>query len=1266
MTTIKQPFWLRIAILLFCLTAAAGAFASLENAWDSLLKNEVETAKPQFQAVLDAGQSEEALRGLLFCAWTRGDSPETAKILARLVSEYPDSPYTAAYLSLWSGSELHGWPVSERARILEEAYKKSASSAHRQIVAYKWMETLDMRLDDGVEATARKAGVLVDGWNVLGPFGRLGTADFFAPFGPETGFRDSYSGWRSKVQFQPIERPDLTGLVEFGALIQPDTGVAYAVNALESKSDAEAWLTVYSPSAVQVWWNGKPVTEKAHYFLHTGKAHTVSVPVRKGKNLLTIKSQKVHSAWWVRAALQSQGNEPLDVVSIPFQWQDYASLFLLPFEAAASRAEESVAELSPYPFGFPDASSPGERTARQILLAAWYGDRGEYETARRYYLEAGQSASEFALPYSLYGDASLRLAEERTGSKSRFHQEAEVAFRKALQLDPACKSALIGLVTYFLDRDQTDQALDCLDQHLAQYPSVRDEDRSNLILYSYGILYSRKNFELDSARAYQDALDGWVPSYEVYRLLFDYYRRNNETGKAGELIARALREFPAFEPFLERAGRLETNPAVSEDALGFLHRALRIHPDRISYAFLLGDVLENRGQIDEAHDWYGTLVKRYPLHPRLLERQAALDYLNAGRDSALASYEKAFGAAPHRMAPFRALRDAGGQSDFPYQKYDVNLADIDPSEADRWKESRASAIYLLDIMVLDIHEDGSYDQYIHQAIKVMNQEGMRKWAEVVIPKGGQVEIVMAKTIAPDGTEWDVSNIQDLSGQQSLSMYGIEPGVILEYAYLERIGRNEPGANFCGGGYFFGSDDDPMLISKLTIVKPESIPLHLERNPHDFEPEVSRDNGWIVYEWEKRYSEGLKPERFAPPLGQRVPSLQWSTCPDWMPFAERQRMSIWGYEESMPAIDSMVKQIQEESQSKREFVEKAYDYVRTRIEETAGGFTTADTWVLGAGGKFQKMRLVRQMLKKAGIDVRMALSVDTEQEGGYHPMPVLNYPGSLILTVPRQEGISERILLDFSSRFAPMGSVDPISRKQAAFFFDTEAPYFEPLDPVLWERGLVDRQYRLTVRDDRSAAIEGQYAYDYLYDRQIREALTNPEVKQRLADSQLAGDLRGIQIEKSDLQDLEDIKKPPRLTFTGVIPDIVKPKGERTWTLSPVLVRSEAASIVAEPTRQFPMEFATSPQWNPLDIRLDLSGWIEKGAAIYLPEDMVLITEFGFYSLYYEWHNKEVIVRRSFLIPKQKIEPEAYSRFVNFCRIIDQSEDLDIMITLPSS
>jgi putative thioredoxin len=56
-------------------------------------------------------------------------------------------------------------------------------------------------------------------------------------------------------------------------------------------------------------------------------------------------------------------------------------------------------------------------------------------------------------------------------------EEAEATFRRALELDPRCDRALLGLAGVLADRDQEDDALALLDRILPGSPSRQDADR---------------------------------------------------------------------------------------------------------------------------------------------------------------------------------------------------------------------------------------------------------------------------------------------------------------------------------------------------------------------------------------------------------------------------------------------------------------------------------------------------------------------------------------------------------------------------------------------------------------------------------------------------------------------------------------------------------------------------------------------------------------------------------------------------------------------
>ncbi|MBD3268055.1 DUF3857 domain-containing protein, partial [bacterium] len=1112
-------------------------------------------------------------------------------------------------------------------------------------------------------AASKNAGILLDHWSVIGPFGKTGYGDFFLPFGPENQFQSSYDGWQKTVKWNRFEKIDKTGMVDFDSLIYPTDGIAYAANVVEGKTPGSALLSIYSPADFRVWWNGEPVCEKNHQYLNTRKVSSARVEINKGPNLLVVKTKRF-SSWWMRASLQSIKKQPVSFSSRPFKPANFATYYLQPFESHIQQKEIIEPAQTPYLYQIKKEGEPSQWIAKSIFLSEWYSDRSEFNSAREWLQAVIAEKPGFALPRILLGDVSLRLASIRSGSKARYHREAEQAFQKALDLAPRSRGALIGLQSYYLDRDQVDQALDRFDEHMQAYPELLQEGYAGLLHYSYGLLYSRKGFWVESNRKFRQVLDGFVPSYQLYSHLFDQFMQNRDSDHAMQVAKEALSTFPAYVPFLRMATRLPVKQARELNLIDLVDRALEIHPHSLRYAMVIPEIYKKFGKLKTARSFYQTLRERFPNRPQILKQEAKLSFLLEDRDRALELSRAVYQQQPRDMQAFRTLRDVAEKTNFAYQKYDVQLEDIDINKAKKWESSRASVIFLLDIMVMEFHDHGTYDQYIHQAIQIQNQEGMDKWAEVVIPSGGNVEIIHARTITPDGTVWAVSNVQDLNQQQSLSMYGLEPGAIVEYAYLQRTGRDDPGMNVNSGGYYFGSDDDPMLLSKLTMIKPNHLPFHLASHPADLTPEISQEAGKTVYQWEKWMQDGLKPEPFSPHLAQRVPSIEWTTCADWQTLAERLIASKWGREESSPAVREIAETLKQETANQEEYLKRVYEWIRLNIEDASGGSTTADTVVLKAGSSYQKLRLAHHLLHLNGIESHSVIALDNEKDNGFRPMPNIAYPGYTLLLVPRQEGIAERTFLDFSSRFIPFDHLNPRVRKQVAFKIGVPAPYLEPLDPALWEHGLIERHAEFTLQEDRSSQITGFYVYKDTYDQQIREILTNPEVKQRLVDAQLAQDFQGIQIDEHSISNPDNLEIAPRIDFKGSLPDVIKPVGEKNaLKISPMFIKADAAKLITDVSREHAIQFDSSPMRDLLRIKIDFSAYLEKSAAIQLPKDLLLLTQFGYYSLFYEWVGKEVWITRSLLIPPQRIDVEDYTYFVEFCRKIDQAEDRDIRIQL---
>lgn len=1251
-----------LACITLWITVAGSALATtpLEDGFADLVEGRVAEARTTFHGVLTGMDEGElgALKGLALTAWAQGEIPGVVEHLAALIERYPDNPMLATWLAASSQTIFQGWPLEDRVATLRAALSRSPNEPNHSLLLDELAMVLDMQMNEEAADAARQAGVLIDHWAMVGPFGKHGQADMRLPFGPEQAWQSSWEGWLRTVETVPVEPVSPVGMIFPEALVYPQHGVVYWFHVVESDKDASAWLNVRCPVGLRMWWNGEPVAEKNESALQTANVVSSRVDLAAGRNLLVLKVPAFANGWF-RVLLQPD-DSALAVRSVPFEQDEWESTWLKPFEIEHETNHVSQGRVSEFPIEMGDAFNDIHQSERDIWLGLWHLDRQEFAAAIQRFDDARERHPRFWLAHTLYAEACRELARSRPGSRVRLLQNAETAFRTVLENEPDNKNAFIGMLSYQLEMGQVDSAMERMNTTLEAYPDLKSRGYSGMLNYTRAMVLASKNFTAESRQILNDLRDGFLPTLDVYAWLYDGYAEARNHSRAASVIEEAVNTMPVYPAFVQRALSLDDVSLKTVSILDVLKTRMERHPQSIRFALDYGAALESRHHLEDAEAFYQTLATRFPHNEAVQSRLARLYSITGEAEAAMNAYAEWYDIRPRAMEPFRALREGPAERTFPYEEYDAQLGDIDVTEAQRWSDTRASGIYLLDIMVLEIHDDGTYDQYIHQAIQVLNQDGIRRWAEVVIPRGPNVELLQARTITPRGLVWDVFAVQDVGGQQSLSMFGVEPGAIIEYAYLERTGRADPGLNVYSGGYFFGSDNDPMLLSKLTIIRPEGFPFHLDANPEDFVGTETRKDGKIITVWENRLQDGLKEENFAPPLAERVPSLQWTTGRDWMTFVERLRQSLYGVEEESPLLVEHAETLSRGVEDSEALVEAVYEWVRTEIEATSGGQTTLDTFVMRAGSEYGRLMLARQLLRILGIQTHVVAVLDNDEQDGFRPMPFPSYPARVMVLVPEQEGIDEPIAFDFSSRFASLGSLPGHVKKQVALIYDDTVPYLDPLFPELWEQARMEREIHLTLNEDRSASVWANYRYGHGIDMQIRELLTNPEVKDRLVDAQITNDFRGVQVDESSIVAPDDISVWPELAFRGTMPDVVISSGD-VLEVNPLLVKTEASGFIREPTREFSVEFSGSPSQDPLRISIDLSEFFGISTTIELPDDVFLLTEFGYYSLFYEWLGSSVVVRRSFLIPPQTIMPDQYSRFTEFCRAIDRLESRAIRI-----
>ncbi|HOE10264.1 MAG TPA: hypothetical protein PLQ35_05655 [bacterium] len=1234
--------------------------------WDALLKNDLVQAEILFDKALHENPADlDALDGMALVQWTRGNMPRAADLWMELAVKGASRPWWSGYMAALALPELQGIPVKNRERLLKDLTSESGPlSGDRRVQA--WREYLEWaeKWADPVQAkrAVERSGVVSDWWFVAGPFGAYGTMDLWEPFPPETDLSPlSFPGWISSVTRTEIPVPDPAGMLDLDSLIYPSRGTAYAFTAVLSEGEADALLTIESPSNYVVWWDGKPLAIRCLQRRDFQVETTVQVRLRAGLIPILVKSCRRGSEWWVRVSLR-----PIDANTLP-NW------------SIAEKDESILKNLVFYPIDnrTPKRYRPpmivigsGEMAARpyENVLASLYGAladfrKGEFSPAQQRLSPALKA--NIAQAYSLLGDLKMREAAYRPPSRSRLQREAETAYRKAIELYPATLGAHIGLITYLLDRDNTDQALESLKKVEPILKEANIEYRAG-IDYAYGLLYYRKNWMDESLGALQRASESLPPSAEIFRRIARIQADWGNRVEALETLKKGLTAYPHNGSLLEEAIAVLSGGPLDPSVSATFEQTLQIHPFSLGDHLRMVQALRSAGLREQAGTLCAKIRELYPYRPEPLTESARLEAEKPSTrlpNTAIDLYRKALEVAPQNEEARKTLRQFGYGEDERIERYDVRLEELDLSQADRWKNSRAPDILLIDVMVLVLDSQGTYRQYVHQAVKILNSEGRQRWAETVIPRGDGVEIRQARSILPDGTEWPVQHVAELGGKQALSMYGVEPGTIIEYAYLESVSGNlYPGYNHYAGGYFFGGIDEPMLVSKLTIILPENMNYVLQVKPEEFGTREILGDGRVALMWEKRLQDGVREESHMPPVSEVVPCLRFSTWVDWRFFLENWREQLLGRTEDGSELDEMIGLF---DPSDPDLVRKVYDWVQKEIEPAAGSYTTLDTAILRTGSAQEKTLLAQTILTRLGKQSDPSLVITNKPEDGFAPQPGSTVSGQLLLRV--ETGGENPIWLDFNSRHIAMGEVDGKSRSQAAFVLSATGEYIEPVDWTVWPRGWIERTFDFTPQSDRSVLATGTYGYRGMHRRALLTLVVDKDAERRFRDSQVSGDLRGIVLDRTELRNADSPYGTPQLYFAGRIPSYLQPGENDMLRLPAVPSPLEISGLVGEVTRETPVDFNSPPVTEPIQLRVLLRPMIDAGYdVIVLPQDYLCISAYGYYSLTYRRKGDELYVRRSALVPVQRIEPKDYARFVEFCREIDEVERRDILFKKSSA
>lgn len=1280
------------------LLAAVAAQASVEEGWQHLLANRPIEAEKAFLASVDTPEGHDALEGLVLSKWLLGDAPgmyETWMRLLQTADEDGNSgrPWWPGYFTGLQYPALQGGDPRVKLEACRIVHSLRHLSDRQRHIALENIAALEERLgEENVEEDLARLGVVRDWWYVAGPFGLAGAGDLQVTFPPEVDlWAEKWSGWLGEVKPIPLyvegEAPmpaDRCGWLDFGQLTRREGDVAYAVTVLEGTRVGKARLLVETSCDVRVWWDGQGVLERDRQRHDTASVYETEVPVRRGPILVVIKA-KTDRNWRLRVRVDDpEGVDPPWTLASRSETST-EGLAIEPFES--TEGGETSSEEPAVTRGMDTPTLPDVPQAE--LLKSIYDTLGAIQSARipearsellklRGVCEKLNAAA-WALPDLLEANLNLVESRARPNSSTRLLQQAQRAFEKARAGCPLAVDATVGLCSYYIRRDQIEEALEQAEAFVSEtweptgrpLPSTLDETLANL--------YNRKGWRLRARNRYVAVHEGnWPSDSGLYDQLVSHAQSMGRSGEALDWLLRGLERFPRSGRLFNRlaslpAGLLSGNKAAAKAIAEILETQQRLHPNDPNWRRRAVHLARLRGDLEGGLEVARRAVQELPHSSELKELLANFQAVAQPEQvqENRAAYRAALDVAPWRDNLRRALQvlpvadgetSAVSKMEDPFGPFDVQLDDLDLSEAERWQESRAGSVFLIDIVALELQPEGTYREYIHQAVRILNEQGRRAWAEHVIPSG--VDLRMARTIAPDGTSWPVDHIRALNGQQALSFFEVREGSIVEYAYTRTVSWNlAPGRNTYTRKNYFGAIEEPMLLSKLVVLAPPGVdPIAVWGEKSLPVERQTLESGLTAYVWESRGQEPVKSESYMPPVDRLVPTVQVTTASSWQPPVTELLALLQGAREPGPWIGELLTEIAlPEKIGDRQRIAKIVAWVHEEIQAGSGNGTALDTAVLRSGSNISKLMLLEALIREAGyeaIPARMLpLSIDRagNTPDGFGPFPGNGLGGALLLRVTLPDEDGRVAYLDPSARYAEPFYLQPGYQSSVALVLDSKGYYAEPVSPERWQGGWIETRLNLRLDPDRSAAVTGSLRFEGPYRQLLVQLAKNAESKERFVRQQAGNAVRGLVVDLASLEDAENPTGRPHLVLRGSLPEHQRGADVREVDLCPS--PSELAqSLIQEVTRATPMTIGSAVAHQPLEILYDLKPLLTEGAwNPEIPQDALLLDRFGVFTLTARLEGAVLRVRRSLLLPPQEIDARLYGEFAEFCRRVDESE-----------
>ncbi|MBL8899401.1 MAG: DUF3857 domain-containing protein [Planctomycetes bacterium] len=1033
--------------------------------------------------------------------------------------------------------------LGARSEMLERLEALDARHLDEEMRA-RWLATRrHLALGLGAEQRARaltaEHAPLLDWW-VLGPLdnergrGFARSARAFDSWDPEL----ELAGKERRVTWREVPfRDDVRGRVSLEEMLRPnDQVMAYAIAFLEAPEERDAVLRLGSDEAFRVWWNGELVAEGDVRRGVGFDQNRIPLRVREGRNTLLLLIAEREGDW----CFQARFTDPLGA---PLRELRSLSQAPAPFELGAPDTRERRAAIALPPDGVDEAQREDARGSAfgAFCLGALLEARGSLDVEDRSARDALARAAARAPERSAYAlahaqalaPADAARAEERDVNPRRRALEALVA------REPECVPALLALASHFIaELPIPTQARAWLERARALRP-----DAPEVALLESALLLGAGR-EAEHLAVLESAARGGDP--RVREALLRAQLREGRIDAARALARSILEQRPLQIEALRVHTEELLRTARFDEAIALSARRGRLDPTSSGAALDLFGALRAAGRTSEAEHVLSERVRIAPEEPRFLELLSELRFEQQRDEEGLELLRRAAQLDPKDERRQRYLRWRESATKPFYDELRIDTAQVlaaeEPPSAS--PSSGEALSFLLDQRVIHLNRDATALRYVHQVIRVENEEGARLLDVFRVrsfPGEQSVRFLVARVLHPDGKVDQASFGRDARSTE-LARRGIadlprlEPGDVVDLEYRHDDLAQSFFGNYFGLMHLFGSPSGATRRAILTLEHSRELELHVHERglPEDARRAEEESGELRRRSWELLELSAVQSEPRMPAFREVLPALEITTYASWDAFGAWWWNLIRHQLEPSPELRAKVSELVAGASDEREKIRRLYEFVIREIKYEAWefgihGYQPYDAATIFArrfGDCKDKAILLGAML--ALIDVPchpVLIRSELPRSGEDLSIALVDHFNHCIAYVPPR-GEREELWLDGTAEHHPLEVLPPSDRGAEVLVVKPEGVERRRIPPLESRDDELVEIVTVKLEASGAAEIEIEWRASGAGDPRMRAALAEEEGRRERKLTETLTPLLGeLELESASFSPLDQLDQP---------------------------------------------------------------------------------------------------------------------------------------------